>query len=488
MPELQIPTIDYGVALQLMVLAGWATILLLLDLFMTNKRVTAYLAIAGLVLMALVGLPQWNTARSTFSGMLILDNYALLLNVLFALIGIISIVLAIDYLPRHGLQRGEYYVLILLAIVGMMLLSQGNDMVIIFLGLEMLSICLYVLVGFAHPRLTSEEAAIKYLLIGAFAAGFLVFGIAMLYGATASSNLLAIHQAIQSPALSPNSHLLLLIGTALSIVGLGYKISIAPFHMWTPDVYQGAPTSVTAFMSVGAKVAGFAALARFLLVALGSQAAVWVPIVGMLAALTMILGNVGALIQSNVKRMLAYSSIGHAGYMLLGILAAGAGAGRGIEALLFYMVAYTLTNLGAFGVLMALEQRGEEAWDMSDLAGLWQRHPWLTVAMTLCMLSLAGVPLTAGFFGKLYVFWAAWESGLWILAVVGVLTSIISAFFYLRVISQMFMQAPSREVSVSLSPNTIFGLGLSAIGIVVLGIIPTPIIDLVQRSVLALGR
>ena len=488
MPELQIPSIDYGVALQLMVLAAWAAILLLLDLFTTNKRITAYLAIVGLVVMALVGLPQWNTARSTFSGMLILDNYALLLNVLFALIGSVSIVLAIDYLPRHGLERGEYYVLILFATVGMMLLGQGNDMVIIFLGLEMLSICLYVLVGFAYPRLTSEEAAIKYLLIGAFAAGFLVFGIAMLYGATASSNLLAIHEAIRLPALSPNSHLLLLIGTALSIVGLGYKISIAPFHMWTPDVYQGAPTSVTAFMSVGAKVAGFAALARFLLVALGSQAAVWVPIVGMLAALTMILGNVGALIQSNVKRMLAYSSIGHAGYMLLGILSAGAGAGRGIEALLFYMVAYTLTNLGAFGVLMALEQRGEEAWDMSDLAGLWQRHPWLTVAMTLCMLSLAGVPLTAGFFGKLYVFWAAWEAGLWILAVVGVLTSIISAFFYLRVIAQMFMQAPSREVRVSISPNTIFGLGLSAIGIILLGIIPTPIIDLVQRSVLALGR
>lgn len=487
MPELQIPSIDYGVVLQLIVLSAWASILLLIDLFIGNKRITAYLAIVGLIVTAMVGLPQWNAARSTFGGMLIIDNYALLLNVLFALIGILSIVLSIDYLPRHGLERGEYYVLILFSTIGMLLLGQGNDMIIIFLGLEMLSICLYVLVGFAYPRLSSEEAAIKYLLIGAFAAGFLVFGIAMLYGSTASSNLEAIHKAIQAPAINSNSHLLLLIGMALSIVGLGYKISIAPFHMWTPDVYQGAPTSVTAFMSVGAKVSGFAALTRFLLVALGSQAAVWVPIVGMLAALTMILGNVGALIQSNVKRMLAYSSIGHAGYMLLGTLAAGAGAGRGLEALLFYMVAYSLTNLGAFGVLMALEQRGEEAWDMGDLAGLWHRHPWLTVAMTLCMLSLAGVPLTAGFFGKLYVFWATWEAGLWILAVVGVLTSIISAFFYLRVIAQMFMQEPGREVSVSLSPNTIFVLGLTVLGIVVFGIIPTPIIDLVQRSVLAFG-
>ncbi|HEU5088108.1 MAG TPA: NADH-quinone oxidoreductase subunit N, partial [Roseiflexaceae bacterium] len=345
----------------------------------------------------------------------------------------------VDYLPRHGIERGEFYPLMMFATTGMMLLAQGGDLIVLFLGLEMLSICLYVLAGFAYPRLSSEESAMKYLLIGAFAAGFLVFGIALLYGATGTSSLGGINDVLTRQTLVAESTTFLLAGSALVLVGFGYKISMAPFHMWTPDVYEGAPTPVTAFMSVGAKVAGFAALTRFLVVALPTQQAVWVPIIGALAALTMVLGNVGAVVQRNVKRMLAYSSIGHAGYMLLAVLAP---QGRGVEALLFYMLAYTLTNLGAFAVLIALEQRGEAAWDLNDLAGLWSRRPWLAVAMTLCMLSLAGVPLTAGFFGKLYVFTAIWEAGQAWLAIVGVITSAIAAFFYLRIIAQMFMSEP----------------------------------------------
>ncbi|HEU5090086.1 MAG TPA: NADH-quinone oxidoreductase subunit N, partial [Roseiflexaceae bacterium] len=303
-------------------------------------------------------------------------------------------------------------------------------------------------------------------------------------GATGTSNLAGINDVLTRQTLVAESTTFLLAGSALVLVGFGYKISMAPFHMWTPDVYEGAPTPVTAFMSVGAKVAGFAALTRFLIVALDTQQAVWVPIVGALAALTMVLGNVGAVVQRNVKRMLAYSSIGHAGYMLLAVLAP---EGRGVEALLFYMLAYTLTNLGAFAVLVALEQRGEAAWDLNDLAGLWNRRPWLAVAMTLCMLSLAGVPLTAGFFGKLYVFTAAWEAGQAWLVIVGVITSAIAAFFYLRIIAQMFMSEPAREAMPQPASNLSLGLALAVIGVIVLGIIPTPVIDLVQRSVLALG-
>jgi NADH-quinone oxidoreductase subunit N len=485
MIDVQIPSIDLAVVLQLLIVAGWAAALLLIDLGVQNKRLTAYLAIAGLVVAAVAGIPQWNAGASTFGGMAVLDNFALTLNWIFLLIGALSILIAIDYLPRHGIERGEFYPLIMLATVGMMLLGQGGDLIVLFLGLEMLSICLYILAGFAYPRVGSEESAMKYLLIGAFAAGFLVFGIALLYGATGTSSLAGINEVLSRQTLVAESYTFLLAGAALGVVGFGYKISMAPFHMWTPDVYEGAPTPVTAFMSVGAKVAGFAALTRVLLVALPTQQATWVPILGLLALVTMVLGNVGAVVQRNVKRMLAYSSIGHAGYMLLGVLSPG---GRGVEALLFYMLAYTLTNLGAFAVLVALEQRGEAAWDLADLAGLWSRRPWLAVAMALCMLSLAGVPLTAGFFAKLYVFVAAWEAGLGWLAVGGVITSIIAAFFYLRIIAQMFMRESLREAAPSPAPNLSIGLGLAVAGVILLGLVPTPLIDLVQRSVLALGR
>jgi NADH-quinone oxidoreductase subunit N len=269
------------------------------------------------------------------------------------------------------------------------------------------------------------------------------------------------------------------------IVGFGYKIAMAPFHMWTPDVYEGAPTPVAAFMSAGAKGAGFAALTRFLLLALGSQHDVWAPALAVLAAITMIVGNISAIAQTNVKRMLAYSSVGHAGYILLGVLAAN---NRGVEGLLFYLLAYALTNLGAFAVLMALEQRGEAAWNMSDFAGLWGRRPWLAVAMAICMFSLAGIPPTAGFVAKFYVFAAAWQSGFEWLALIAVITSAIAAFFYLRIVVQMFMSEPVREMPVLADRGLTIGIGLAALGVMVFGIIPTPVIDVVRQSVLALGR
>ena len=492
MPDIQIPTPDLAVILQLLIVFGWATLLLMVDLFVPRdrSRITGYLALLGLAGAAAAGVWLWGSNGVTFGNMIALDNFAISLNWIFLLTAAITIVISLDYLPRHGIERGEFYSLILFATGGMMLLGQGGDLIVLFLGLELLSITLYVLAGFAYPRVTSEEAAMKYLLIGAFGAGFLVFGLALIYGATGASNLAEIGRALGQAGLAAEDSVLLLAGAALVIVGFGYKISMAPFHMWTPDVYEGSPTPVAAFMSVGSKAAGFAALTRFLLVALGSQYQSWVLILAVLAAITMIVGNVSAIAQSNVKRMLAFSSIGHAGYILMGVLAAGnpSSASRGIEGFLFYLLAYALTNLGAFAVLIALEQRGEAAWDLADFAGLWGRRPFLATAMALCMFSLAGVPPTAGFWGKFYVFTAAWQSGLQWLAIVGVITSAIAAFFYLRIVVQMFMRDPVREVRQASDGGLSAGIGLAALGILLFGILPTPVIDIIQQSVLGLGR
>jgi NADH-quinone oxidoreductase subunit N len=465
-------------------------VLLLIDLFVPGDRkaLTGYLSLVGVLAAAVAGVPLLQPDSSTiptFSNMIGLDNYGLALNWIFLAVAAITILISLEYLPRHGIERGEYYVLILFATGSMQLLAQGTDLIVLFLGLELLSLTLYVLAAFAYPRLSSEEAAMKYLLIGAFAAGFLVFGIALTYGATGSSNLTVIYEKLANNQITADERSLLMIGAALVLVGFGYKIAMAPFHMWTPDVYEGSPTPVAAFMSVGTKAAGFAALARILLFALPTERDVWVPVLAVLAALTMLVGNISAISQRNVKRMLAYSSIGHAGFILMGVLS---GNARGVEGMLFYLIGYSLTNLAAFAVLITLERRGESAWDMDDLAGLWGRQRWLALAMALCMLSLAGVPPTVGFIGKFYVFTAAWESGLGWLALVGVIASAISAFFYLRIIAQMFMNEPVRDLRPIVDRGLSLGIGIATVGILVFGIIPTPVIELAGRSVLALNR
>lgn len=506
---MELPQIDITVVLQIAIVFVWAMGMLLAGLFVKNMRAIGLAGLVGVVVAALVGIPLWNANSTTFSGMLTLDNYALTLNWIFLGVTAITILISLDYLPRHGIEQSEYYVLLLFATGAMMLLGQGNDLIVLFLGLELLSITLYVLAGFAYPRISSEEAGMKYLLVGAFAAGFLVFGIALTFGASGSSNLTAINDFLSknvarvyaantgstevkdflaSQVTNTGAVTLLLAGAALVIVGFGYKIAMAPFHMWTPDVYEGSPTPVAAFMSVGTKSAGFAALTRFLVVALPAERAVWVPILAALAAVTMIVGNLSAVVQNNVKRMLAYSSVGHAGYILMGTLAGNSTGSRGVEAMLFYLVAYSLTNLAAFAVLITLEQRGESAWSIDGFAGLWERQPWLAVAMATCMFSLAGVPLTAGFIGKFYVFAAAWQAGLIWLTVVGVLTSAISAFFYLRIVVQMFMRRPISELRPIVDRGLGIGIAIATIGILVFGIIPTPIVNLVQNSLVALGQ
>jgi NADH-quinone oxidoreductase subunit N len=495
MTELLLPEVHLIVIAPVMTIFAWATALLLIDVFLIpqdKKRITGYLALAGLVVAAAVAV--WAqfyipiTPRMyvmSFSDMVMLDSFALTLTWIFLLVAAITIMISLDYLPRHQIELGEFYSLILFATGGMLLLVQSSNLIMIFLGIELLSLTLYILTAFFYPRLASEEAGMKYLLLGAFAAGFLVYGIALIYGGTGSLNLEDIgaylRAEFQPGAELSTGVLLTLIGSGLVLVAFGFKIALVPFHMWTPDVYEGSPTPVAAFMSVGTKGAALAALLRVLMMALPDLQSYWIPVLGVLAALTMLVGNIGAIAQNNVKRMLAYSSIGHAGYILLGVMAA---SDHGTESFLFYMLAYALTNLGAFAVVIALEHRNEQAWSLDDFDGLWSRQPLLAIGMAVFMLSLAGVPPTAGFFAKFLVFAAAWESGLQTLALIGVLTSAIAVFFYLRVIVRMFMYEPAREVQPLLYGGLSFSIALAALGTLVFGLLPTPLVDYMQRSVL----
>ena len=438
---IQVPTLtgaDFATIGAPLALIVWATALLIIDLFTDNKRITAYLALAGLGAAACAALLMWNVpARSAFTNMVIHDSTAVAIDLILILITAVSILLAMDYLRRQDIEMGEFYPLLLFTTAAMMLMGHGRNLIVLFLALEWLSIGLYVLTGFAYPRLRSQEAAMKYLLYGSFAAGFLIYGIAVIYGTTGTADLVEVANRLGTNAelrTSPG----LFIGIGLLLIGFGYKISMAPFHMWTPDVYEGAPTPVTAYMSTATKVAGFAALLRVFQLALPDLANIWAGPLAVLAALTMIVGNVSAVVQSNIKRMLAYSSIAHAGFILCAFVALERPLAVG--GLLYYLLAYSLTNVGAFAVVIALEQAGEERFDIANLAGMGWRHKVLGLTMALFMLSLAGIPPLPGFFAKFLVFFAAYQAGYWWLVLIGLLTSIVSAFYYLRIIVNMYMR------------------------------------------------
>jgi NADH-quinone oxidoreductase subunit N len=441
------------------------------------------LAVTAAVLVA-VGLQVDGTPIFAFGGMMIFDGFTVFMNMLVLATGAVAILLALNYLKQNNIERGEFYTLLLFSIVGMMMMASASDLIVVFLALETLSIPLYILSGFARPRLESEESAMKYFLLGAFASGFLVYGIALTYGATQTTGLLQIWQAVSSASQLARDPLLL-SGAALILVGLGFKVAAVPFHMWTPDVYEGAPTVVTAFMSVGAKVGGFAALVRVFFTAFPSLASDWVPAIAILSALTMILGNVAAIAQSSIKRMLAYSSIAHAGYTLMATVGGGQGelSGYAASAVMFYLLSYAIMNLGAWAVVMAVEKQGRAA-TIDDFSGLASTRIDLALAMALFMLSLTGVPLTIGFMGKFYVFNATIDAGYMWLAIVGVLTSVVSAFYYLRVVMVMWMQPGEAGATTTLSMNWV--IGLSALATFVLGIVPGPLLAAAERALLVL--
>ncbi|MEZ0397172.1 MAG: NADH-quinone oxidoreductase subunit N [Anaerolineales bacterium] len=475
--------------LPLLVLVVWACALLLVDLWLKRKGVTAFLAALGLALAAGLALAQAGDEAAAFGGMVALDGFASFLDVLILLAGLLGIAVAYGYLKRMNIERGEYYPLLLFSAAGMMLMAHAADLIVVFLALELLSLPLYVLAAFARPRLDSEEAGLKYFLLGAFASGFVVYGITLIYGATGTTALSGIVTALAGGALGTSS-LLLTIGAALILVGFGFKVAAVPFHMWTPDVYHGAPTPVTAFMAVGAKAAGFAALLRVFVTAFPSLSADLTPVVWALAALTMFVGNVVAIAQTNIKRMLAYSSIAHAGYILMAFVAFGNPSVRAdaVAAALFYLVTYALSSYGAWAAVIALEKQDPSAGsgqaasglEISDFAGLGRRRPALAAAMTVFMLSLTGMPPTLGLVGKFYLFRTVIEAGQVWLAVIGVLTSLISAYYYLRVVVVMYMREGTPETT--REPWLDFTWALSAVATVILSFLPMALFAWASRA------
>ncbi len=474
---------DIFTILPLIILVGWAVVLMLADLWIPKSRkgITALLAAAGLAVTLGFVLQQSGSVQTAANGMVVVDGFASSMSLIFLVSGLAAVALAYDYLKRMNIERGEYYILLMFSISGMMLMSMADDLIVVFLALELLSIPLYILAGFARPRTDSEESALKYFLLGTFASGFVLYGIALIYGATAHTDLLSISKSLKDGLANPG---LLLAGAGLVLVGFGFKVAAVPFHHWAPDVYQGAPSPVTGFMSVAVKAAGFAALLRVFITAFSGLALNLTPILYALAALTMIGGNVLAVAQTNLKRLLAYSSIANAGYLLMAFVPFGNGVTLSdtISSVLFFLVGYGLTSIGAWSVVVALEQAEGKGLELNDMAGLARKYPWLALAMLIFMLSFTGVPLTLGFWGKFYLFRTAVLGGYTSLALIGLVTSIISAYYYLRVVVVMYMRPGEPKVAEDVWVR--FTAVVTALAVLVFGFIPGPLLAMAAGALL----
>ncbi|RMH73209.1 MAG: NADH-quinone oxidoreductase subunit N [Gemmatimonadetes bacterium] len=469
--------------LPLMILVGFSLLVLVADMMLAREQRPALgiVALIGVIVSLISCSWLWNAPQTAWSDMIVSDHFALFSYIIFLVSTGLTLLLSMRYLSEEDIQFGEYYALLLLAATGAMLMASGLDLMTIFIGLEILSISVYILAGFARRNERSLESALKYFLLGAFATGFFLYGIAMVYGATGTTNIKVISQVVSEGTIRSQSFLW--IGIALLVAGFGFKVALFPFHVWTPDVYEGAPTSVTAFMSTAVKAAGFAAFGRVFLSALQPMHADWTGILWILAVFTMFFGNITAIAQRSVKRMLAYSSIAHAGYMLIAIIAGDANLSSG--SLLFYLLGYAFTNVAAFGIVIYLSRKGETEFDGKDYAGLAIRHPWLAFVMAVCMVSLAGIPPTAGFMGKFYIFSAAIKAKFYWLAVLGVINSVISVYYYLRVIFVMYFEKPAADyVHGTLSLGMKIVLILSVIGIFQLGTVPGSVMALLQNSMM----
>ena len=458
-------------------------VVLLFDLFGRGRpiRNLAYLTLLTLAAAAYANWTLLGQGLSGFQGTIVADNYSIAFELVFLTVTAFTVLISIRYLEDQEFWFGEYYALLLFATGGMMLMASGRDLLLIFIGLEILSISSYVLVGMFQKDPKSNEAALKYFLLGAFATGFLLYGIVMLYGATGSIHLDGIAKALDGKSAAENPYIL--FGLGFLLVGFGFKIALAPFHMWTPDVYEGAPTSITAFLSAGPKAAGFAALVRILVEGLSATQFHWVQVLWLLAAITMTVGNVLALQQDNIKRMLAYSSIAHAGYILVAVVVGGA---EGLGAIIFYAMAYTFMNFGVFAILILASSKGRERVTFDDYAGFGYLEPALGLAMLVFMLSLAGIPLTAGFAGKFQIFKTAVEQGYIWLTVIGVLNSVVSIYYYLRMIVVMYMQQPTNHsISQRAVPSVPLyaAIAVAIAGVMLLGIFPSLWMDLSLESV-----
>ncbi len=484
MLEFVVPALNVTAVLPQVILSVTALTVLLVGVFSPQGKKTSSLGFLSLVgvVAALVSTLMINGVReSAYNGMVLADGFSSFITMIICLVTILTVMISISYqkfFPR--LNCGEYYSLLLFAALGMCFMGSAGNLLVVFLALETMSISIYALAGFKSDETKSIESAMKYFLLGAFASGFLLFGFALIFGCVGSMDLVKIGAYLSTHSEVLHSRMLM-GGVALMTVGFGFKIAMFPFHMWTPDVYEGAPTPVTGFMATGVKAAAFAALLRVFFVALGPLQVDWTGIMWLFAFMTMTIGNVVALSQTNIKRMLAYSSIAHAGYLLVGFVA---GSKLGQSAILFYLLSYAFTNLGAFGVIALLARKGGEYTELEDFAGMGFKYPLMGLAMALFMFSMGGIPPASGFMGKFYLFSSAMKSGFVWLAVFGVINSVISLYYYLRVVVVMYFKEAGQDIVMSKpSPALVVGLMLAAVGVLQMGIFPSYLLDMARHSI-----
>jgi NADH-quinone oxidoreductase subunit N len=469
---------DIGAIVPELELAVFGMFLLIFDLLIKEKRKLGLIALAGLAISGFFLFRLRDVEFSAYGGTLVLDPFAIFFKLIFLVAAALAIGLSLKYLDIERENHGEYYALILFATMGMMFMAGAVDLVTLYIGLETMAIATYVLVGFLRSSQRSNEASMKYFLLGAFSSAILLYGMSLLYGLAGSTKFVDIAETLsRRPVTDPISLLAMVTLSA----GMFFKIAAVPFHQWTPDAYEGAPTSITAFMSVGVKAASFAMMVRIFMIALYPLRPQWVGIMAAVSILTMTIGNIAAITQSNIKRLLAYSSISHAGYILIGFVA---GNETGLTAVGLYLLIYTFTNIGAWAVIVALRRKDIIGEHIDDMSGLYYKHPTSAALMLIFLLSLAGIPPTAGFIGKYYLFAAAIETGHNILALVAVLNAAVSIYFYLRIVVSMFMREPTERTGLVFAPGLNVALGVAIFFTMVIGLYPDPFIALARGAVL----
>ena len=475
-------TSDFYYILPELVLTGGALLVLIADVLLpkASRGALAWVTLLVLGATAVSLVPFAHTRVEVAHGLLAVDQFALFFKILFLVAAAVTVLMSIRYLAVEGASPGEYYFLLLCATLGMMIMAGGIDLITIFIGLETMAIAFYILAGFIKPNQRSNEAAVKYFLLGAFSLGILLYGMSLMYGLSGTTNLRVMATAFAGQQKDPR----LVLAVILVVAGVGFKIAAVPFHMWAPDVYEGAPTPITAFLSVGSKAASFAMLLRIFVEGLPSMSADWRLLFEVLAIVTMTVGNVAAVTQTNIKRMLAYSSIAHAGYLLIGVVA---GTTRGVSAMLIYLLIYSFMQLGAFTVVVLLRRQDVVGDELKDFSGLHARNPFAAFAMLLFMLSLGGIPPTAGFMGKFWLFGAAIESGYVWLAVIGVLNSAISLYYYLRIVVFMYLKKESSGSEPTTTPSLALALGVAVVATLVLGVYPRMLFEFAEASARTLG-
>src|SRR3954465_14108947 len=471
---------EYAALIPLVIVALSAIAAMLAEAFRQpgERMPIAGLGLIGLAGAAVASVALWNSDAHSL-GVIRSDNFALFINLVLCIIGVLTMLMSNGVVEREGIPAGDYYALTLFGIFGMMMMAAATDLLVIFVALEIFSLAVYVLTGIRRQSAAGAEAAFKYFLLGAFSSAFFLYGIAFAFALSGSTRIEQIGEALARQAAGEPS-IIALLAVGLLAVGFAFKVSAVPFHMWTPDAYEGAPTIVTAFMSTAVKAAAFAAFARVFLSPLEPLKAEWIPVLSAIAAITMIVGTVVGVVQTNVKRMLAYSSIAHGGYILLGIVAANS---AGKAAILFYLLGYAVSNIGALGIVALLGTAQDQHDELRDFAGLWRSRPARAGRMPVFLLSLRGTPPTVGFIGKWYIFSAAVQEGHYWLAIIGVLTSVVSVFFYLRIVVMMYMTEGTETLRPRVPVAAMTGLALAVIAVFYLGILPTRVLDLALDSI-----